>query len=77
MPQPHVDCFVRLIRDIPELSLARGEVGVVRSEWFAPEVAYEVEFFVTGLHDSTRALLMQDQIEIEDGPMFREDLVTA
>ncbi len=47
---PHVDDFVRLTRDIPELSLNCGEVGVVRSTWFSPSVAYEVEFHQIG-HD--------------------------
>jgi hypothetical protein len=70
MRVPHVDDYVRLIRDIPELALARGEVGVVRSRWCAPEVAYEVEFHSLGLDEPTRALLMSDQIEIEDGPIF-------
>lgn len=70
MRVPSVDDYVRLIRDIPELSLSRGEVGVVRSRWCAPEVAYEVEFHSLGLNESTRALLMCDQIEVEDGPLF-------
>ena len=50
MRQPHIDDFVRLTQDIPELSLNRGAVGVVRSTWFAPTVAYEVEFHKIG-HD--------------------------
>jgi len=41
---PEVNQSVRLIKDIPELGLHSGEVGVVRSKWFAPSTAYEVEF---------------------------------
>ena len=66
MRQPHVDDFVRLTRDIPELHLQRGEVGVVRSTWFAPSVAYEVEFHGCGIDSETRALLMAEQLEVED-----------
>ena len=35
---------VRLVRDVPELALREGEVGVVRSSWYVPVVAFEVEF---------------------------------
>ena len=66
MRQPHVDDFVRLTRDIPELSLHRGEVGVVRSTWFAPSTAYEVEFHPVGWIRETRALLMAEQLEVEE-----------
>jgi hypothetical protein len=65
MRQPHVDDFVRLTQDIPELSLNRGEVGVVRSTWFAPTVAYEVEFRHIGNDYQTRALLREEQVEVE------------
>jgi hypothetical protein len=75
MRVPTVDDYVRLIRDIPELALSRGEVGVVRSRWCAPEVAYEVEFHSVGLDEPTRALLMSDQIELEDGPIFNSRTV--
>lgn len=60
-----VDDHVRLTRDIPELQLNRGDVGVVCSTWFAPALAYEVEF-CAGLESSTRALLRQDQLELSD-----------
>ena len=50
MRSPHIDDFVRLTKDIPELALSRGEIGVVRSTWFAPSSAYEVEFHQIG-HD--------------------------
>lgn len=70
MRQPHVDDFVRLTRDIPELSLHRGEVGVVRSTWFAPTVAYEVEFHPIGLDHQTRALVLAEQLEVEEGSLL-------
>ena len=70
MRSPHVDDYVRLIADIPELALQRGEIGVVRSTWFAPSVAYEVEFHQIGHDYETRALLLPEQLEIEDGPIF-------
>ena len=70
MRQPHVDDFVRLTHDIPELSLNRGVVGVVRSTWFAPTIAYEVEFHQTGLDHCTRALLLAEQVQVEEGSLF-------
>ena len=75
--QPHIDDFVRLIKDIPELSLQRGEVGVVRSTWFAPSVAYEVEFHPVGLHQETRALLLAEQVQVEDAPLFEESVFAS
>ncbi len=69
---PIVDDYVRLTQDIPELSLHRGEIGVVRSTWFAPTTAFEVEFHPVGLDHQTRALLLAEQVLVEDGPMFDE-----
>ena len=84
MRKPHVDDFVRLTQDIPELSLNRGSLGVVRSTWFAPTVAYEVEFDAEGAHDRgaeaqgphsattrglTRGLLLPEQVRVEDARM--------
>lgn len=66
MRQPSVDDRVRLTQDIPELSLNRGVTGVVRSTWFAPWVAYEVEFRVPGDNYQTRALLMAEQVEVAE-----------
>jgi hypothetical protein len=66
MRRPHVDDTVRLTQDIPELSLSRGSLGVVRSTWFAPSVAYEVEFHQIGNDYQTRALLLAEQVEVED-----------
>ncbi len=74
MRHPMVDDFVRLTQDIPELALQRGEVGVVRSTWFAPSMAYEVEFHPIGLNTGeTRALLVAEQVEVEDGSLFTQD----
>ena len=70
MRRPHVDDFVRLTQDIPELALARGELGVVRSTWFAPSVAYEVEFNQIGHDYQTRALLLEGQLQVEDGALM-------
>ena len=72
MRQPHVDDFVRLTRDIPELALHRGEIGVVRSTWCAPTTAYEVEFHPVGVNSETRALLMAEQLQVEEGALLRE-----
>ena len=70
MRRPLVDDFVRLTQDIPELSLNRGQVGVVRSTWFSPSVAYEVEFHKIGHDYQTRALLMPEQVAVEEGSLF-------
>ncbi len=70
MRQPHVDDFVRLMQDIPELALNRGALGVVRSTWFAPSVAYEVEFHQTGHDYQTRCLLRAEQVEVQEGSLF-------
>ena len=69
MRRPQVDDFVKLTQDVPELSLARGDVGVVRSTWFAPEMNFEVEFRRIGHDYQMRALLQPDQVEVEDRPL--------
>ena len=63
MRQPVIDDYVRLVKDIPELGLNRNEIGVVRSTWFAPSIAYEVEFHPRGQEHQTRALLLAEQGE--------------
>jgi len=35
---------VRLVKELPELELQPGEIGIVRGKWEAPTLAYEVEF---------------------------------
>lgn len=72
MRQPHVDDFVRLNQDIPELELERGQLGVVRSTWFAPTVAYEVEFDPEGT--GKRALLLERQVTVEGEVMFDQNV---
>ena len=71
MRRPQVDDYVRLVQAVPELALNRGEVGVVRSTWFAPTVAYEVEFHPVGMHTQTRALLLGEQVTIEEGSLMQ------
>lgn len=75
MRKPHVDDFVRLTSDIPELYLRRGEVGIVRSTWCHPSTWYEVEFHPVGLNAATRALLRAEQVQVEEGPLFDERIV--
>ncbi len=70
MRKPQVDDYVRLTTSIPELSLNSGQVGVVRSLWFSPTVAYEVEFHPIGLDGQTRALLLGEQILVNDEPLL-------
>ena len=70
MRKPQVDDYVRLTTSIPELSLNRGQVGVVRSLWFSPIIAYEVEFHPVGYDGQTRALLLSEQILVNDEPML-------
>ena len=65
MRMPHVDDLVRLTQDIPELELERGKVGVVRSTWCAPYLAFEVEFDSPGEHFQTRCLLTVEQVTVE------------
>ena len=72
MRKPRIDDYVRLTQDIPELALNRGQVGVVRSTWFAPTVAYEVEFHIVGMAAQTRALLLDEQVSVEDGSLMQQ-----
>ena len=71
MRQPHVDDVVRLNQDIPELELQRGQMGVIRSTWFAPTVAYEVEF--ADLGEAKRALLLERQVTLDEA-LFGENV---
>ena len=67
MRTPHVDDVVRLTKDIPELFLSRGEVGVVCSTWFSPVAALDVEFTQIGSDQQTRrALVSLEQVELEE-----------
>jgi len=64
MLTPCIDDFVRLTQDIPELSLYRDSVGVIRSTWFSPSIVYEVEFRQFGNDCPARVLLMAQQVEL-------------
>jgi hypothetical protein len=61
-----IDDRVRLTRDIPEQQLVRGETGIIRSTWFAPETAFEVEFHHDGNEFDTRCLLRPEQVELDE-----------
>ena len=76
MRQPIVDDQVRLTQDIPELWLSKGECGVVRSTWFAPSVAYEVEFQI-GLDCRTRVLVRPEQLQVEERPEVDQPALVA
>lgn len=60
-----VDDAVRLTRDIPELSLRRGDLGVVISTWCAPHAAYEVEFDRWQGPFRARVLLLSNELTVE------------
>ena len=70
MRQPKVDDHVRLTRDIPDLWLHHGESGIVCSRWSDPTLAYEVEFHPAGCEDATRALVLGEQLEVEEESLF-------
>jgi hypothetical protein len=60
---PRIDGRVRLKQDIPDLGLRKGDVGLVRSTWFSPDTAYEVEFRPEKSTLVIRALLVVNQFE--------------
>lgn len=66
MREPRVDDVVWLTQDVPELSLSRGDPGTVRSTWCAPSTVYEVEFRQIGRDEPIRAMLLPEQVELED-----------
>ncbi|HVT90174.1 MAG TPA: DUF4926 domain-containing protein [Tepidisphaeraceae bacterium] len=51
---------VQLTRELDDLQLHTGEVGVLVSVWQAPTPAYEVEFQLAG--QPMRVLLLEHQI---------------
>ena len=63
---PHVDDWVRLTRDIPELQLSAGELGIVRSMWCSPYLAFEVEFRPIGQSCETRCLLTDESVQVQE-----------
>jgi hypothetical protein len=58
--------YVRLTRDLGELQLHQGQVGILRGRWDAPTVAFDVEFQCNG--SELRVLLLENFVAIE-GPM--------
>ncbi|CAN5447351.1 hypothetical protein BH10PLA1_BH10PLA1_00330 [soil metagenome] len=66
MRRPSVDDHVRLMQDVPDLELHRGQIGVVCSTWFAPSLAYEVEFESPELAGQIRAILEETQVQLDD-----------
>jgi len=56
--------LVRLRDDLPALLLRRGDRGIVRSAWFYPHIAFEVEFRDAAPGCPERVLLLEDQVQI-------------
>jgi hypothetical protein len=52
---------VRLVKELPELQLRPGEVGIVRGKWQHPTVAYEVEFQTN--NSPLRLLLLENHLQ--------------
>jgi hypothetical protein len=52
---------VRLVKELPELELRPGQVGVVRGRWEAPFMAYEVEF--RSGEREVRVLLLENHLK--------------
>ena len=72
MPQsPGVE-RVRLRKDLPELWLRRGQVGVVRGVWRRP-TAYDVEFAGDGPNGVIHALVFGEYVEAEGPPAAADD----
>ena len=68
MTDIRADEHVRLTKDLPELGLHRGDMGVVCSTWFDPATAFEVEFQSADQGCAVRALLMTNQIQKDAKP---------
>lgn len=60
MVEANCNQAVYLLKDLEELSLPRGAVGIVRSTWEYPNAAYEVEFKAAGT--TLRLLLLPGQV---------------
>ncbi len=65
MNQLRVNDRVRLSEGIPEVQVSRDMIGVVRSVWFAPVYAYEVEFHLQDQQQIVRVLVLGDQVQAE------------
>ena len=77
MRKPKVDDHVRLTRDIPDLWLRHGESGIVCSRWSDPTLAFEVEFRTTHPHDVIRALVLGEQLEVQEESLFENSPFTV
>jgi len=44
MRQPRAEDRVELMRDMPDVDLHSGAVGVICATWFMPDPVYEIEF---------------------------------
>ena len=66
MSSLHVDDLVRVLGDVPECSLHRGDRGVVRSIWFSPNDQYEVEFEQRNAEYGRRCILPSRQLEVDE-----------
>jgi hypothetical protein len=58
--------YVRLTRDLGELQLHQGQVGILRGRWDAPTVAFDVEFKCNG--SDLRVLLLEHFVAF-DAPL--------
>ena len=67
MRMPSVHDTVRLVRDVPQCELHRGDVGFLYDVSCHPLPIYEVEFPRHEPVLSYRILLLEDQIEATDG----------
>jgi hypothetical protein len=54
---------VRVTRDIGELAVRTGDIGVVCSIWHKPTMAYEVEFRRSGDEFGMRTVVFHGQLE--------------
>ncbi len=68
MWQPQLNDRVRLLHDVPDLLLHSGDVGVVKSVWFAPQTAYEVEFEQPKSAYRVRKILQPAEVEPDAAP---------
>ena len=57
------DMRVRVLVDVPEYEVFRGEIGVVCSKWNLPWEMFEVEFYSEAFGEYRRALLSAEQLE--------------
>jgi hypothetical protein len=61
--EPQETQFVRLTRDLGELQLHQGQIGILRGRWNSPTVAYDVEFKTND--GDLRVLLLEHYVSVE------------